>query len=62
MKRRDFLLLPGAMAIAWNQASAKVEILRIGFVQPGSRKENNALLVAFRDGPLGARLDRRQQR
>jgi hypothetical protein len=25
MKRRDFLLLSGVMAMAWNQASAKVE-------------------------------------
>ena len=50
MKRRDFLLLPGVMAMAWNQASAKVETPRIGFVQAGSRQENHALLVAFRDG------------
>jgi hypothetical protein len=28
MKRRDFLLLPGVMAMAWNQASAKVETPR----------------------------------
>jgi len=50
MKRRDFLLLPGAMAMAWNQASAKVETLRIGLVHAGSRQENHALLDAFRDG------------
>jgi putative tryptophan/tyrosine transport system substrate-binding protein len=50
MKRRDFLLLPGVMAMAWNQASAKVETPRIGFVQAGSRQENHALLAAFRDG------------
>ena len=50
MKRRDFLLLPGVMAMAWNQASTKVETPRIGFVQAGSRQENHALLVAFRDG------------
>ena len=50
MKRRDFLLLPGVMAMAWNQASAKVETPRIGFVQAGSRPENHALLAAFRDG------------
>ena len=49
MKRRDFLLLSGVMAMAWNQASAKVETPRIGFVQE-SRQENHALLVAFRDG------------
>ena len=52
MKRRDFLLLPGVIAMAWNQASTKVETPRIGFVQAGSRQENHALLVAFRDGLL----------
>ena len=41
MKRRDFLLLPGVMAMAWNQASAKVETPRIGFVHAGSLQENN---------------------
>ena len=50
MKRRDFLLLPGAMAMAWSHASAKVETSRIGFVHAGSRQENHALLDAFRDG------------
>src|SRR5215469_8186661 len=50
MKRRDFLLLPGAMAMAWNRASAKVEAPRIGFVQAGSQQENHALLAVFRDG------------
>ena len=50
MKRRDFLLLPGVMAMAWSQASAKVETPRIGFVHAGSRQENHTLLVAFRDG------------
>lgn len=47
MKRRDFLLLPGAIAMAWNQASAKVEIPRIGFIHAGSRRENQRLLDAF---------------
>ena len=50
MKRRDFLLLPGVMAMAWRQASAKVETPRIGFVHAGSRQENHTLLVAFHDG------------
>jgi hypothetical protein len=50
MKRRDFLLLPGVISIAWNQASAKVEAPRIGFVQAGSRQQNHALVVAFREG------------
>src|ERR1700732_4010513 len=47
MKRRDFLLLPGAIAMAWNQASAKVEIPRIGFIHAGSRREKQRLLDAF---------------
>ena len=50
MKRREFLLLPGMMAMTWNQASAKIETPRIGFVHAGSRQENHALFVAFRDG------------
>jgi putative ABC transport system substrate-binding protein len=50
MKRRDFLLLPGVMAMAWDQASAKVETPRIGFVHAGLRQESRALLVAFHDG------------
>src|SRR6516225_5346231 len=50
MKRRHFLLLPGVMAMAWNQALANVETPSIGFVHPGSRQENHALLVAFHDG------------
>src|SRR5262249_51366729 len=49
MRRRDFLLLP-AMAMAWNQVSAKVENPRIGFVHAGLRTEDDTLLVAFRDG------------
>jgi hypothetical protein len=49
MKRRDFLLLPGVIAVAWNRASAKVETPRIGFVQAGSRQDSHPLLVAFRD-------------
>src|SRR5215467_4747387 len=50
MRRRYFLLLPGVMAMAWNQASAMVETPRIGFVQAGSRQENHCLLDAFQDG------------
>jgi putative tryptophan/tyrosine transport system substrate-binding protein len=50
MKRRDLLLLPGAMAMVWNRASAKVETPRIGFVHAGSLQDNHALLAAFCDG------------
>jgi putative ABC transport system substrate-binding protein len=47
MKRRDFLLLAGAMAIVWKPATAEAEITRIGFIQAGSRQENQRLLDAF---------------
>jgi putative tryptophan/tyrosine transport system substrate-binding protein len=50
MQRRDFLLLPGVLEMAWNPASANVETPRIGFVHAGTRQENQALLVAFRGG------------
>jgi hypothetical protein len=54
MKRRDFLLLPGAMAMVWNQASAKVEILRIGFVQLFSLR--SAMVSRRSAGPTAATL------
>src|ERR1700731_4676430 len=47
MKSRDFLLLAGVMAMAWNPAGAEVEIPRIGFIHAGSRRENQRLLDAF---------------
>ena len=50
MKRRDFLLLAGVIAMAWNPASAEVKIPRIGFIQTGSQQENHSLLDAFRAG------------
>lgn len=49
MRRRDFLLLT-ATAMAWNPASAAVKTPEIGFIQPGSRQENQSLLSAFDDG------------
>ena len=45
MKRRDFLLFAGVTAIASKPATA--EITRIGFIQSGSRQENQRLLDAF---------------
>ena len=48
MTRRDFLLLAGATAMAWNPAAAEVKLPRIGLIQAGSRQENQALLDAFR--------------
>jgi putative tryptophan/tyrosine transport system substrate-binding protein len=47
MKRRDFLLLAGVTAMAWNPAGAEVKIPRIGFIHAGSRRENQRLLDAF---------------
>src|SRR4029077_10233863 len=45
MKRRDFLLFAGVTAIAWKPTTS--EITRIGFIQSGSRQENQRLLDAF---------------
>src|SRR6516162_8629047 len=50
MKRRDFLLLPSVIAMVWSHSSAEVKIPRIGFIQTGSRQDNQSLLDAFRDG------------
>jgi putative tryptophan/tyrosine transport system substrate-binding protein len=47
MKRRDFLLLSGVMAMTSNPATAEVKVTRIGFIQAGSRQENQSLLDAF---------------
>ena len=49
MRRRGFLLLAGATAIAWHPAAAEVKVPRIGFIQAGSREENQSLLDAFRE-------------
>jgi ABC-type uncharacterized transport system substrate-binding protein len=53
MTRRHFMLLAGATAIAWHPAAAEVKVPRIGFIQAGSREENQSLLDAFR-GNLAA--------
>jgi putative tryptophan/tyrosine transport system substrate-binding protein len=50
MKRRRFMLLPIATAMAWNPVLAEVKIPRIGFVQGGSREESQSLIEAFRGG------------
>jgi putative ABC transport system substrate-binding protein len=49
VRRRGFLLLAGATVIAWHPAAAEVKIPRIGFIQAGSRQENQSLLDAFRE-------------
>src|SRR5260370_23955740 len=51
MRRRVFLLLTAATAIAGNRASAGVS--RIGFIAAGSRPTNRQLLAALQGG-LGA--------
>ena len=50
MRRREFLRLAAATAMAANPAAAEVKTPRIGFIQVGSRQENQSLLAAFRDG------------
>ena len=50
MRRREFLRLAAATAMAANPAAAEVKPPRIGFIQVGSRQENQSLLDAFRDG------------
>jgi putative tryptophan/tyrosine transport system substrate-binding protein len=50
MIRRRFLLLAGATSIAWHPATAQVKVPRIGFIQAGSREENQNLLDALRAG------------
>lgn len=47
MTRRGFMLL-GASAIASDPAAAEIKSPRIGFIQAGSRQENQSLLDAFR--------------
>jgi ABC-type uncharacterized transport system substrate-binding protein len=53
MNRRELLLLPAAAAIAWNTALAEGETPRIGFVQVGSRQENQSLLDTLRESLSG---------
>jgi putative ABC transport system substrate-binding protein len=53
VRRRGFLLLAGATAIAWYPAGAEVKIPRVGLIQPGSREENQSLLDAFREKLAG---------
>ena len=48
MTRRGFMLLAGATAIVSNPAAAEVKSARIGFIQAGSRLENQSLLDGFR--------------
>jgi putative ABC transport system substrate-binding protein len=50
MRRRDFLWLAAAIAVAEKPAQAEAVIPQIGFVQTGSQQENQDYLVAFRDG------------
>ena len=50
MRRRNFLLLASVAAIAWHPVSAEVKApRRIGFIQAGSRQQNQSLLDALRE-------------
>ena len=48
MTRRGFMLLAAATAMAWDTAAAEDKTPRIGFIEAGSRQENQSLLDAFR--------------
>src|ERR1700686_4060301 len=50
MDRRDFLLLGAGTLLASKPVLAARRLPRIGFIGPGSREMNQALLGAFRDG------------
>jgi putative ABC transport system substrate-binding protein len=50
MRRRDFLWLAAATAVAQNSAQAEPDIPQIGVVQTGSQQESQRFLDAFRDG------------
>jgi putative ABC transport system substrate-binding protein len=54
MNRRGFMLLAGAAVVTGNAAAVEPKIPRIGFVQAGTRQENQSLLDAFRES-LSAR-------
>ena len=50
MRRRNLLLLASAAAMVWNPVSAEVKTpRRIGFIQAGSRQQDQTLLDAFRE-------------
>jgi ABC-type uncharacterized transport system substrate-binding protein len=49
MRRRELMLLAAATAMTRNLAVAEVKTARIGFVQTGSRQENQSLLDTFRN-------------
>src|SRR6516165_2769862 len=49
MNRRDLLLLAAGTTMVRRIAAAEVEARRIGFIQVGSRQDNQSLLDSFRD-------------
>jgi putative ABC transport system substrate-binding protein len=49
MRRRDLLLLAAGTAVTRYPASAEIKTPRIGFVQMGSRQDNQSLLDAFHE-------------
>ena len=50
MRRRDFFPLAAATVMTWKPTLAEVTMPRIGFIQAGTRQENQSLLDAFHDG------------
>ena len=50
MRRREFMLVAAATALSCNSALGALQIPRIGFIQAGSRQENQGLLDSFRLG------------
>ena len=48
MTRRGLMLFAGATTMVWNPAAAEVKIPCIGFIEAGSRQENQSLLDGFR--------------
>src|SRR5260370_40560140 len=49
MKRRDLVLLAAGTALAGRPAAAETDTPRMGFIQVGSRQDNQGLLDAFRE-------------
>jgi putative tryptophan/tyrosine transport system substrate-binding protein len=50
VRRRDFLWLAAATAVAQNPARTEADIPRIGFIQTGSQREGQTFFDAFRNG------------
>ena len=60
--RRGFMLLAGTTAMTWGGIAAENKIPHIGFVQVGSRQDNQGLLDAFRENLAALGITQRRQR